>query len=211
MAKPLDLVGMRYGRLAVVAEAEKIGGRKAFACRCDCGAVKTVRSAYLVSGNVRSCGCLRAETSAQTARENIRPDAKRRDPAYNRWSCMLQRCYNPKNPSFHNYGGRGIEVCPEWRASFDAFSADMGRPPTPDHTIERVDNEGGYAPGNCRWGTRAEQLRNRRTNILLTVNGKTMTAKDWATEAGVSYQRITRIYRRRGQGDAEAAVAAGLA
>jgi hypothetical protein len=207
MPKTLNLVGERYGRLAVVAPAEMIAGRKAYVCRCDCGAVKTVRSAYLVSGKVRSCGCLRAETAAHTAQSGAKTDARRRDPLYSRWNCMVQRCHNPRNPSFRNYGGRGIEVCPQWRDSFARFIADMGNPPTPEHTIDRIDNDDGYKPENCRWATPAQQLRNRRGNIQLTAHGRTMTAKDWAQATGIDYQRLTKTYRTEGQAAAEALVA----
>lgn len=116
---------------------------------------------------------------------------------------MIQRCKNPKNPSYHNYGGRGITICTEWRVSFATFLADMGAPPTPKHTLDRIDNDGNYGPDNCRWVLRAEQLRNYRRNIVLTFGGRTLLAKDWAIVTGVDYQRLTRAYRK---GGADAAI-----
>jgi hypothetical protein len=102
---------------------------------------------------------------------------------------MCQRCFNPNEDHFANYGGRGITVCERWRR-YPNFLADMGEAP-PKMTLERIDNNGNYEPGNCRWATKAEQARNRRTNVYLTHNGKTMCATDWAIALGVAKQIIT--------------------
>ena len=99
---------------------------------------------------------------------------------------MLQRCHNPRNPAYADYGARGIAVCAAWRASFDAFFADMGPRPSPAHSIDRKDNERGYEPGNCRWATRVEQNNNTRQNVFLTLRGRTQTREAWAREAGIS-------------------------
>ncbi|MCF7995219.1 MAG: hypothetical protein K9L88_10310 [Chromatiaceae bacterium] len=202
MPQPIDLTGERFGRLVVLSESESLDKRKAWLCRCDCGNEKTLSSKQLRHDKVRSCGCLRKETSAETAAARKKSEAKRRDPLYNRWLCMLQRCSNPKNPSYHNYGGRGVKVCEAWRESFDAFLEDIGQPPTLKHTIERINNDGDYEPENCRWALRDEQLRNQRVNILITVNEDTLTAKDWAAKTGVSYQKLTRTFRTKGLAEA---------
>lgn len=99
---------------------------------------------------------------------------------------LVQRCHNPRNPSFANYGGRGIAVCERWRASFEAFLSDMGRRPTPAHSIERVDNDGPYSPENCRWATKSEQNRNTRQNVQITIDGVTRCRAEWAAIVGVS-------------------------
>jgi hypothetical protein len=210
MPKILDLTGQKFGRLLVKSEAQQIAGRKAYLCLCDCGAEKVLRSSYLQSGNVRSCGCLRSEANAAAGERRKVPGAKRHQALYHRWATMKQRCENPGNPFFKNYGGRGITVCEAWRTSFDAFLADMGEPPTDAHTLERIDNDGSYSPENCRWALRSEQLRNQRRTILITIDGETMAAKDWAARTGVSYQSMTKAFRTGGIDAVTAMVASAL-
>lgn len=115
---------------------------------------------------------------------------------YAAWWNMLERCNKSKNPSFHNYGGRGISVCGEWLHDFDQFMADMGPKPSAKHSLERKNNHGDYEPGNCKWATADEQQRNRRNATMLTVNGVTMNQIDWAIKMGISYAVIrTRLSR----------------
>lgn len=97
---------------------------------------------------------------------------------------MRQRCSLPNNVAFANYGGRGIRVCARWEESFEAFVEDMGERPSLQHFIDRIDSDGHYEPGNCRWATMAEQQCNRRNNRLITCDGKTMTISQWAVELG---------------------------
>ena len=105
---------------------------------------------------------------------------------------MLDRCYTPTCANYHNYGGRGITVCDRWReGGFKVFISDMGPRPTPQHSIDRVDNNKGYSPENCRWATKKEQARNMRTNRLLTHNGVTATVAEWAEKLGVTITCIT--------------------
>lgn len=112
-------------------------------------------------------------------------------PEYTVWSSMRDRCNRPANSNYHNYGGRGIKVCQRW-GRFRNFLADMGPRPSPEHEIDRIDNDGDYEPDNCRWATRAEQARNMRTNRLLTVDGETLTVTDWAARVGVDANCIFR-------------------
>jgi hypothetical protein len=111
-------------------------------------------------------------------------------PEYRRWTAMKMRCLNPTVPCFKHYGGRGIQVCERWRRSFAEFFADVGPRPSPKHTLERLDNNGHYEPGNVRWATYAEQMRNKRGNVYLEHAGRRMAAMDWAKELGVSHQVI---------------------
>lgn len=110
---------------------------------------------------------------------------------------MLSRCRNPNNAAFDRYGGRGIKVCEAW-LNYSAFLADMGRRPSPEYSLERRDNDGGYEPGNCRWATRAEQANNRRSNVLVNFKGETMPLKSAARAAGLPYKTVYARIRRGG-------------
>jgi hypothetical protein len=103
---------------------------------------------------------------------------------------MKSRCFNPKHEYYKNYGGRGITVCPQWLGSYPAFLADVGRAPSPKHTLGRIDNDGNYEPGNTRWETRAQQSNNRRNNRLVTVGNETRTITEWALDSGMTHELI---------------------
>lgn len=107
-------------------------------------------------------------------------------PEYVCWQSMRDRCANPKNRSFADYGGRGITVCAEWERSFAAFLAAVGPKPSPAHSIDRIDNERGYEPGNVRWATRTEQNRNKRNARMVTLDGITRTVPEWCVHFGIS-------------------------
>jgi hypothetical protein len=109
---------------------------------------------------------------------------------YQVWCYIKSRCYNKKVKAFKYYGGRGITMCDRWRNSFAAFLEDMGQRPTPKHQIDRIDNEKGYEPGNCRWATKKEQMRNRSNSRLVTAKGKTQCVATWAEETGLSWDVI---------------------
>ena len=114
----------------------------------------------------------------------------RGEPEYTAWLNARARCHNPKNGKFPRYGARGIEMCARWRGDFIAFLSDVGRRPSPDHTLERRDNNRGYEPGNCVWASRKKQARNRRTSRFLTVNGRRRTMAEWSEIAGIAAQTI---------------------
>ena len=111
------------------------------------------------------------------------------------WRLMILRCQQPKAKMFKDYGGRGIKVCERWQ-NFDNFCADMGARPSPEMQIDRIDNDGNYEPGNVRWATRAQQCRNRRSNINLTFTGRTMCVQDWAVELGLNVTTILNRMKR---------------
>lgn len=150
-------------------------------CQCVCGVVREVRTRGLKSGHSRSCGCLARELSGLQFRK-WGPHSR---GLYQRWVSMRQRCSNPKDKAYKNYGARGIRVCKRWE-SFGNFLADMGEPPTERHTIERKNNNSGYKPSNCYWATYQEQHNNRRGNRNLSLNGLTMTTSQWARQLGVT-------------------------
>ncbi len=113
-----------------------------------------------------------------------------KSPEYRAWSAMKARCSNPNDREFKNYGARGIAVCEQWRTSFETFLADMGRRPGPGFSIDRIDNNHGYEPGNCWWATTKQQARNYRRNHLLTWRSRTMTMVEWAEETGIPYSSL---------------------
>ena len=151
-----DLMGQVFGRLTVVEKAENIGLKTAWLCRCECGKTKVVRTWHLTWRKVISCGCYRDQVTGARNRTHGMTGT----PEYRTWYHMLDRCNKPNDPSYPNYGGRGIKVCPEWH-SFDKFYADMGSRPK-GLTLERVDNERGYGPDNCVWADRYQQAKNAR-------------------------------------------------
>jgi hypothetical protein len=156
MSGKKDLLGRKFGRWTVISFAGKrrISGdsRRFWKCRCDCGKEGELLSAALLSGKTLSCGCLKTERAITHGMTNTK--------TYRAWCSMMQRCYNQKNVRYGRYGGRGIVVCEEW-GDFRNFYKDMGDKPSPDHSIDRINNDGNYEPGNCRWATRSEQQRNK--------------------------------------------------
>ncbi len=178
-----DLTGQKFGRLTVLLlePVRMRGGARRWRCRCDCGNETVVVTGSLKRGMSRSCGCFKLERLA----ECFRTHGSSRTGIYWVWSGMIQRCCNPKSKYFHNYGGRGITVCREWRESFEAFQASVGPRPSPKHTIDRIDNERGYEPGNVRWSTRKEQNNNTRKNRLVTAFGETLTLSQWSERFGI--------------------------
>lgn len=130
----------------------------------------------------------------QSESENRGTHHKSDSSEYKAWACMVQRCTNPNNKNWKEYGGRGITVAPRW-FKFSAFFEDMGLKPTPHHTLERRDNNLGYCKDNCRWATRIDQARNRRTTHFVTFNGKTQCIADWANELNVHHSVIRSRFR----------------
>lgn len=180
-----DLTGQRFGRLEVIKLLGVAGVQTFWECRCDCGKTAEVGRAPLVSGQTRSCGCLKRELTL----ERTVTHGMAKQLIYKRWCNMIQRCTNPKHPKYPNYGGRGIKVCERWLNSFEAYYADMGDPP-PGSSIDRQDNDGDYEPDNCYWAMNVEQANNRTTNRTVEYKGNFYTLAQLAKLASVSYQTL---------------------
>ena len=175
-----DLTGKRFTRLTVIKESSR-SGRRAWICRCDCGEVRTVITNGLNNGSSKSCGCLSTEILLSKITTHKMTNTK----PYRIWGSMKQRCLNPDDTRYHDYGGRGIKVCDEW-LKFENFYKDMGEPPK-GKSLDRKDNDKGYNRDNCRWATASEQQRNSRNNIVITYKGETKPLIDWAEQLGIEY------------------------
>lgn len=191
--KRIDLIGKRFGRLVVVANEPSIGrGRKTRAVVrvvCDCGTSKSIRSEGLRLGNTKSCGCLADEVRGKHSITHGLSNSR----LYAVWQGIRKRCYQSASKQYAYYGGRGIVMCERWH-DFTLFAADMEPGYSPGTEIDRIDNDGIYEPANCRWVTRKEQARNRRSNVMLTMFGKTKCLLDWSAELGFDYDlALTRI------------------
>ena len=209
--KPIT-IGDPFGRLTVLGEAEwyvspKSGERRRqWHVRCECGTEKDIAASSLNRGLSSSCGCLHVERSIEASTTHGLSTAAE----WESWSKSKQRCYNPNNEKYADYGGRGITVCERWRHDFSAFWEDMGPKTSPDHSIDRIDNDKGYWCGkaecsecgplgrepNCKWATQKDQMRNTRSNVRITAFGKTMCLAAWAEETGIGPMTIKGRIRR---------------
>lgn len=186
-AQPLNISGMKFGRLTAIKLTKPKKKATQWICRCECGTEKSISLTSLKSGETKSCGCLQKETFG---RHSI-THGMSKIPEYHIWVSMKQRCYDPSATGFSNYGGRGIKVCDRWRTSFTNFLKDVGVRPSIKHSLDRFpNNDGDYEPSNCRWATKKEQAGNRRSCHLLEFNGQIMTISEWSEKTGIPRNAI---------------------
>ena len=187
-----NLAGKTFGRLKVIKQVKERKNKQIYwECQCVCGQTAIIRGNRLSSGITKSCGCLAKEiTKKRSITHNMSYTSE-----YAIWASMIHRCTNSNNRAFKNYGGRGITVCDDWRHDFMAFYNHVGKRPSPKHSIDRIDNDGNYEPGNVRWTTEQKQHNNTRKNHKITLHGHTMSISEWARF--VKMKKVTLITRIR--------------
>ena len=195
-SKVHDLTGKKFGLLTVIGLAETDTRKTYWVCKCDCGNMKTVRSDSLLCGAIKSCGCIKRKQDEVNLTKNHRHKMSG-TRIYSEWQGMKGRCYNKGNARYADWGGRGIEVCEQWRNSFESFYTwAMANGYQDNLTIDRIDNNGNYCPENCRWVGQQEQCRNRRSNINLTIGNSTRTLMEWCEIFQVDYANVNARYHR---------------
>ena len=192
----VDITGETFGRWFVNCRAESIPNattgklQSAWNCICSCGTERVVLGGNLRRGHSKSCGCLRIENISTSLLKHGQSRVGFETKEYRTWVAMLQRCNLKSSAVYHDYGGRGITVCDRWANSFSEFFADMGKAPTDKHSIDRIDNDSGYFPENCRWATKFEQDRNKRSSKFITYRGQSKLIIDWAKITGLNKNTI---------------------
>lgn len=190
MGRPfIDISGQTFGRLKVIKYTRRKNSYTMFLCKCECGNEKEVSSHHLKRGNTISCGCYQKEKNHE------KKHGETGTKIYGLWSSIKQRCYNPKNQAFDNYGGRGIKMCDEWQdfISFKKWLMKSGY--KEGLTLERLDFNSDYTPENCTFIPLEQQTKNTRRNLFIEYNGKKMIMSDWAIETGINYRTLLSRYR----------------
>jgi hypothetical protein len=189
----LDLIGQRFGRLVVKSKTNPGYGSRLqseWICDCDCGGTINVPTGRLTIGKTSSCGCLQRESRSIHSGKAQITHGMTNTPEYRSWSSMNSRCSNPKDSNYPAYGGRGITVCDQWSNSFEIFYHDMGLKPTPEHSIDRKENDKGYYKENCRWATRTEQQNNRECNRYYNFNNEQLTLPEIARLLNINVETL---------------------
>lgn len=193
----IDLTGRKFGRLVVLGYSHTRrkpsgGPTRYWVCKCSCGTVKAIDRSGLIAGVTLSCGCLQKErVAAVKSTQNGHSGTL----TFSSWYAIMHRCTNPNNHAYEAYAGRGITVCERWH-EYEKFLSDMGERPSVKHSIDRIDNNGNYEPGNCRWVLMAVQNMNRSNTLRLTFNGETKTLLEWAKITNISYSTLISRHTR---------------
>lgn len=188
MSKLIDLTGKIYGRLTVISYSRSDKRYIPFwNCICICGVHSVVSGRSLKTGHTKSCGCISDDLRKSRAKHH--ESYKNKTKEYEAWWEMKRRCLNPKRKAYKNYGGRGIKIHESWISSYETFLNDVGRAPTKQHSLDRIDNNGHYEPGNTKWSTRKEQSNNRRGVIFIEIDGVNKPLTTWCDEFGIPYKK----------------------
>ena len=192
--KDSDVIGKKFHRLTVLCRnGNSKNHSKQYLCRCDCGTEKTIIGIYLLDGRVKSCGCFNREATGNRHRTHNMTHTR----LFSIWQNMNTRCSNEKCSEYHNYGGRGITVCEDWKNDFLSFYKWAVANGYDDSlSIDRIDNNRNYEPSNCRWATKKLQANNTRVNHLFTYEGETRTIAEWSELKNINYKKLwSRIKR----------------
>lgn len=174
-----ELIGKVFGKVMVL-DVYKINGEKRIYGICECGKTVEARaSSYTRKNGTRACGCTRNVTHG-----------KARSAEHLAWKNAKSRCNNPENNMYKTYGARGIKMCPEWENSFQKFFDYVGPKPTPNHSLDRINNDKGYEPGNVKWSNDYEQAGNKTNNRFFTICCQTKHLSAWARDFGVPYKKV---------------------
>ena len=179
-----DLTGDRFSRLVITGLVGFSTKRVAiWSFICDCGVMGTVKTSHLNYGSTKSCGCLQVDSLKKHGLTGTK--------IYRAWNNMIDRCYNKKYHHYKHYGGRGIKICDRWRDSFINFFSDMGEPPSKKHSLDRFpDKDGNYEPGNCRWATATQQIRNRVSTLMYEIDKVSKSLPEWAEIYNKPYRLV---------------------
>ena len=181
-----DLTGKRFGMLTAVSISHRKGTRTYWNCICDCGGSRVVSSDHLTRMENTDCGCTRKHIPY------YKKHGMSGSRLYTIWTQMRYRCNNSNKKEYADYGGRGIKVCEEWNNPLNFFEWALQNGYSDDLTLDRIDNNSGYCPDNCRWVTQTVQMNNRRNCRYITYNGETKTLTQWAKEKGMRYLQLKR-------------------
>lgn len=185
----INLSEKRFNKITAKSFAFEKNRHYFWNCLCDCGKEVIIDGDKLRQGRVYSCGCSRYARIGELKTTHGHAKKGRESPEYGVWKAMRQRCSDEKNKSYHRYGGRGIKVCDRWENSFEAFFEDMGKRPHRTQ-IDRINNNGNYEPGNCRWVERSINHMNRRVTYIVEVNGEKTTLLDLSKKLGIQYDTL---------------------
>ena len=196
-------IGEKFGKLTVTGEHSGRTDKRFYDCTCECGKTTIATASALKTGHKVSCGCAQRESIQKTMVKHGYCRAGSVTPEYNTYMAMIQRCHNPNNCNYPNYGGRkdvSIYVMDEWRGEngFANFMKDMGPRPSDGHSIGRLDNNGPYGPGLCEWQDRHTQSRNTSKTVFYEFNGERLCVKDWADKLGISATSMRKRFNKWG-------------
>lgn len=186
-------VGKTYGRLTILSLSYDPDTKKYTSlCKCSCGNIREFNFACIRNGTTTSCGCYLNEIRGKASIKHSMSKSKE----HKAWKHIKERCFNPNSKFYYNYGGRGISMCDRWKNSFENFLADMGYAPSSKHSIDRIDVNGNYEPGNCRWATDKQQGQNKRITYYITYGGRTKSTCEWENLLGLRRGRLRAAYKR---------------